>query len=106
METGVAVPHYENLIQVASKDINNATNKKWVIQAYGYIAAFKANKEKAYDSSLAYYDKILTLDSANADALKYKEVLEKLVHTHQQSGNKLPEDNKQTLADKKEEKKQ
>ncbi|NCI50316.1 hypothetical protein GWC95_10315 [Sediminibacterium roseum] len=79
METGLAVPHYEDLIRVASKDTVNANNKKWLIQAYGYIAAFKVNTEKKYDDALAYYDKILQLDPGNDDADKYKDILEKMI---------------------------
>lgn len=79
METGLAIPHYENLIRVASKDSVNENNKKWLIQAYGYIAAFRVNVEKKYDDALAYYDKILQLDPSNNDAEKYKEILEKMI---------------------------
>jgi len=81
METGIAVPHYEALIKVAEKDTLNANNRKWLIQAYGYIAAFKVNKEKMYTDALTYYDKILQLDPANVDAEKYKGILEKMIET-------------------------
>jgi tetratricopeptide (TPR) repeat protein len=81
METGIAIPHYEELIRVASKDTVNANNRKWLIQAYGYIAAFKVNTEKKYDDALAYYDKILQLDPGNDDAEKYKGILEKMKET-------------------------
>lgn len=79
METGIAIPHYEALIKVAEKDTLNANNRKWLIQAYGYIAAFKVNKEKMYTDALTYYDKILQLDPANSDAEKYKGILEKMI---------------------------
>ena len=79
METGIAVPHYEDLIRVASKDTVNANNRKWLIQAYGYIAAFKVNTEKKYADALTFYDKILQLDPGNNDAEKYKELLEKMI---------------------------
>lgn len=78
METGIAIPHYEDMIDVALKDTANANNKKWLIQAYGYIAAYRVNTEKKYDDALALYDKILQLDPANDDAEKYKEILEKM----------------------------
>jgi tetratricopeptide (TPR) repeat protein len=78
METGIAIPHYEDMIEVAVKDTANANNKKWLIQAYGYIAAYRVNTEKKYDDALALYDKILELDPANDDAEKYKEILEKM----------------------------
>ncbi len=78
MEMGIAIPHYEDMIEVALKDTANANNKKWLIQAYGYIAAYRVNTEKKYDDALALYDKILELDPANDDAEKYKEILEKM----------------------------
>ncbi len=78
MEIGIAIPHYEDMIEVALKDTGNANNKKWLIQAYGYIAAYRVNTEKKYDDALALYDKILELDPTNDDAGKYKEILEKI----------------------------
>lgn len=88
METGIAVPHYENLIRVAEKDTANASNRKWLIQAYGYIAAYKVNKEKLYNDALAYYDKILQLDPVNADAEKYKDILEKRIESETKAADK------------------
>ncbi|MES2005269.1 MAG: tetratricopeptide repeat protein [Bacteroidota bacterium] len=81
METGIAIPHYENLIKVGLKDSANKTTRKWLIQAYGYIAAYKVNKEKQFDEALACYDKILQLDPGNTDAEKYKGILEKMAET-------------------------
>lgn len=106
METGIAVPHYENLITVASKELTNATYKKWVIQAYGYIAAFKANKDKQYDSALVCYNKILSIDSTNADALRYKDILEKMIqNNHPDSSNNSEVDENKTMEEKKDDKK-
>lgn len=79
MDRGIAIPHYEDMIAVALKDTANANNKKWLIEAYGYIAAYKVNAEKKYDTALELYDKILELDPANNDAEKYKEILEKIM---------------------------
>lgn len=81
METGAAVPHYEKLIAIAGKDTANINNKKWLIQAYGYLAAFKANKEKQYNDALAYYEKVLELDPGNSDAERYKQILEKMIES-------------------------
>ena len=79
MESGVAIPHYEKLIEIASKDTANKTTRTWLATAYSYIAAFKANKFKDYKAALDLYDKVLLLEPANADAIKYKQILEKMI---------------------------
>jgi hypothetical protein len=89
MEMGLALPHYENLVKV-EKDTANANNRKWLIQAYGYIAAYKVNAQKAYGEAFSYYDKILVLDPGNDDAEKYKDVLAKIID--RTSGEKQSED--------------
>jgi len=86
METGIAIPHYTHLIEIAGKDTANATNRKWLIQAYGYIAAYKVNKEKQYNEALTYYDKILALDPANNDAEHYKSILNKMIESASKNG--------------------
>ncbi|MEP7280309.1 MAG: hypothetical protein ABI813_16800, partial [Bacteroidota bacterium] len=77
METGIAVPHYINLIGLLEKDTANKTSRKHLIEAYGYIAAYKANAEKDYETALSYFDKLLTLDPENNDARRYSEILKK-----------------------------
>lgn len=82
MEQGLAVPHYENLIKVAEKDTSDVTNRRWLIQAYGYVAAYKVNTQKAYEEAMTYFDKILALDPHNTDAAKYKDILAKTIEQH------------------------
>ncbi|HEY6900881.1 MAG TPA: tetratricopeptide repeat protein [Puia sp.] len=77
MQTGMAIPHYEKLIEIAEKDTANKTNRKHLIEAYGYIAAYKANAQKEYDSAIAYFGKLLTLDPGNTDAQRYITILKK-----------------------------
>ncbi len=91
MEMGIAIPHYEDMIDVALKDTTSANNKKWLIEAYGYIAAYKVNAEKKYDTALQLYDKILELDPANNDAEKYKEILEKIMAEQAKQSSKEPQ---------------
>ena len=79
MENGTAIPHYNKLIEVLEKDTTNAVNKKWLVEAYGYVAAYETNKEKDYTEAIQYLDKVLVLDPANKDALRYKAILEKNV---------------------------
>lgn len=77
MEIGLAIPHYTKMIEIAEKDTADATNKRYLIEAYGYIAAYTANEEKNYTAAIDYFEKLLELDPANDDAKKYIEILEK-----------------------------
>ncbi|HEY4285931.1 MAG TPA: tetratricopeptide repeat protein [Puia sp.] len=77
METGMAVPHYLKLIDIAGKDTANKTNRKHLIESYGYIAAYKANSQKDYTGAIDYFEKLLELDPANTDARKYIEIIKK-----------------------------
>ena len=77
MEEGYAIPHYQKLLEVAEKDLTNETNKKWAIEAYGYLAAYETNTNKAYAQAIAYFEKLLALDPANEDAKKYISILQK-----------------------------
>jgi cytochrome c-type biogenesis protein CcmH/NrfG len=77
MATGMAIPHYLKLIEVDGKDSTNAANRKHLIEAYGYIAAYKANTEKDYAGSIDYFGRLLVLDPGNADAMKYIVILKK-----------------------------
>ncbi|NML21600.1 tetratricopeptide repeat protein [Pseudoflavitalea sp. G-6-1-2] len=83
MTEGTAIPHYHNLIAVLEKDTANATNRKWLVEAYGYVAAYETNKEKDYPEAIAYLQKILAIDPANKDAQRYISVLEKNVGSKQ-----------------------
>lgn len=74
MEKGLAVPHYKKLVEVALKD--SIKNKSTLLRAYGYLGTYEANITKDYPASLNYFNKILELDPVNADAAKYKEILE------------------------------
>ena len=77
MESGLAIPYYEKVIEMASAD--TVQNKSLLIQAYGYIGAYYANVKKDYDMALANFDKILQLDADNADAIRYRDILLKWV---------------------------
>ncbi len=78
MAEGLAIPYYEKLIAVAGKDTSKALNKKYLAEAYGYIAAYVANEKKDYDMAIDYFEKLLEVDPANNEAKKYIEVLEKM----------------------------
>ena len=77
MEKGLAIPYYEQLVAIAEKDTANETNKKWLIEAYGYMAAYETNVNANYAKAIDYFQKLLVLNPANEDAKKYISILEK-----------------------------
>ena len=77
MTMGIAVPHYLKLIEIAGKDTTSKTNRKHLVESYGYIAAYKANAEKDYAGAIDYFEKLLDLDPGNTDAQRYISILKK-----------------------------
>lgn len=77
MEQGLAVPHYQKVIELAAAD--SIKNKSLLIQAYGYVGAYQANVKKDFEDALAQFSKILELDPQNADAIRYSDILKKWV---------------------------
>ena len=77
LEKGLAIPYYVKVVELAEKDTANETNRKWLVEAYGYLAAYETNVEKDYAVSIDYFKKILAIDPENKDAEKYISVLEK-----------------------------
>jgi tetratricopeptide (TPR) repeat protein len=77
MSKGLAVPHYLKVIEMAEADTTNETNRKWLVEAYKYIAAYKTNQEKDYATAVDYFEKLLEVEPDNADAKKYITILEK-----------------------------
>jgi Tfp pilus assembly protein PilF len=77
MTTGMAIPHYLKLIEIAAKDTTSRTNRKHLVESYGYIAAYKANAEKDYSGAIDYFEKLLDLDPGNSDAQRYISILKK-----------------------------
>lgn len=79
MKEGLAVPAYEKLIEVLQKDTLNTNYKKWIIEAYGYLATYEANAQKDYAEAIGYFQQILQLDPENETVKKNVEMLEKEV---------------------------
>lgn len=77
MEQGLAVPHYLQLIEMINKDSMSASDKKWLKEAYSYLASYETNTEKDYPEAVSYFEKLLEVDPANDQARKYIEILEK-----------------------------
>ena len=77
MAIGMAIPQYTKIIEIDGKDSTNKTNRKHLIEAYGYIAAYKANTQKDYTGSIDYFQRLLALDPGNPDAQRYVDILKK-----------------------------
>jgi tetratricopeptide (TPR) repeat protein len=77
MEQGTAIPFYKNLITALEKDTANTNYKKWMVEAYAYLAAYEANTEKDYTEAVGYFEKVLEVDPENSEAKKYIAILEK-----------------------------
>jgi len=77
MTMGIAIPHYLKLIDIAVKDTTSKTNRKHLVESYGYIAAYKANAEKDYTGAIDYFEKLLSLEPGNTDAQRYISILKK-----------------------------
>lgn len=88
MTLGLAVPYYEKMISIAEKDTASATNKRYLAEAYGYIATYVANEKKDYPAAIDYFEKLLEVDPGNADAKKYIDILEKSVANSNASAGK------------------
>lgn len=76
MTEGLAIPHYQQLIEVI-KDEPTDAEKKWLVQAYGYLAAYETNTEKDYAEAITYFEELLELDPENKDVKEYIAMLEK-----------------------------
>lgn len=87
MEKGAAIPWYNQLITLIEKDTTNKTNKKWLIEAYGYLAAYETNQVKDYKTATENLKKILAIDPDNKDAQQYISILEKKLTADNKPGS-------------------
>ena len=77
MAIGLAIPAYEKLIDVLNKDTSDENYKKWIIEAYGYLAAYAVNTKKDYPQAISYFQKVLEIDPENTMAKQYIDMLDK-----------------------------
>jgi tetratricopeptide (TPR) repeat protein len=77
MQNGMAIPYYNKIIDLILKESPEQQNKKWLIEAYGYVAAYKANIQKDYGGATTFLEKVIDLDPGNVNARNYIEILKK-----------------------------
>ncbi|MBS1601927.1 MAG: hypothetical protein JST42_04615 [Bacteroidetes bacterium] len=90
MTTGMAIPQYMKLIDICTKDTTNKTNRKHLIESYGYIAAYRANAQKDYAGAIEYFGKLLALDPGNTDAERYITILKKNLERSRTGSSSTP----------------
>lgn len=79
MKEGTAVAAYEKLAEVLQQDSSNSSRQKWLVESYGYLAAYQANTAKNYAEAVKYFRKVLEVDPENEGAKKYISILEKQI---------------------------
>jgi tetratricopeptide (TPR) repeat protein len=77
MKDGLAIAPYQKLISILEKDTANPNYKKWMVEAYAYLAAFEVNNQKDYAEAVDLFEKVLEVDPENESAKKYIGILEK-----------------------------
>ena len=77
MKEGLAIAPYQKLISIMEKDTANPNYKKWMVEAYAYMAAFEVNNQKDYAEAVDLFEKVLEVDPENESAKKYIVILEK-----------------------------
>ncbi len=74
MEQSLAIPYYLKVIEIGQLD-STGNSKKHLIEAYGYLAGYEANKNKDYAKAIEYFETVLQLDPENKQAQKYVQIL-------------------------------
>lgn len=79
MELGLAVPHYQQLIQMLDKPLDSLSDsdRKWLVEANMYLASYATNTQKDYPLAVQYFQKVVEVDPANTVAPQYIELLER-----------------------------
>ncbi len=88
MEWGLAIPHYQSLINLLDKPLDSlsAGDKKWLSESYMYLASYEVNTNKDYDAAIDWFTKLLEVDPANETASQYIKLLEENIKASQATG--------------------
>ncbi len=76
-EKGLAVPFYKKVIEIAELDLTKPAAKTRLITAYKYFIGYEYNVNKDQAAALAYVEKALAVDPADAQLINFKEVISK-----------------------------
>jgi len=87
MEQGLAIAHYQKLVDVIAGDTLTDTDKKWMKEAFGYLAGYAANTEKDYPEAISYFEKLLEIDPADEQVQRNIDILEKNLEMKNKTGD-------------------
>lgn len=88
LEWGLAIPHYQSLIQLLDKPLDSlsASDKKWLVESYMYLASYEVNTNKDYAAAIDWFTRLLEVDPANETASQYIRILEENIKASQATG--------------------
>lgn len=72
MAMGMANPHFEKFIEVASADKDSVSLRPQIKVAYKYFIGYEIFVKKDYPKAIEYCDRILAIDPEDRDAAEYK----------------------------------
>lgn len=75
MVNGMANPHFEKFVQVASASKDSVSFRPQVKLAYKYFIGYNIFVKKDYKVAIEFCDKILAIDPTDAEATEYKRQL-------------------------------
>ncbi|MBC7867287.1 MAG: hypothetical protein H7X88_07120, partial [Gloeobacteraceae cyanobacterium ES-bin-316] len=76
-EKGLAAPFYKKVIEIAEADTTKPAAKTRLLTAYKYFIGYEYNINKDQAAALAFVEKGLAVDPADAQLINFKEVISK-----------------------------
>ena len=83
-------PHYDKIIELSATDEkfqSEKTYKRYLVEAYNYVAVYTFNTSSDPAQALAILEKSLAIDPQNKDALAYKDAIVKATTPEPDKGN-------------------
>jgi tetratricopeptide (TPR) repeat protein len=88
MTEGLAVPHYEKLVQLGDSLVDKTKEKSKLMEAYLYLSGYQYLVKKDQEAALLLNAKALELDPQNEQLLKNREIMKKNKPGGKNPGNK------------------
>ena len=76
-QLGLAVPYYQKVVEMATKDSTQGNAKTRLLTAYKFFVGYQYNVKKNKDSALYYVDKALVMAPEDTQLQSYKDFISK-----------------------------